>query len=59
MVWVQEEPANMGAASFLQTNFKEFPYGVISRNASASTATGYAKVHKIEQEEILDTAFSI
>ncbi|HEU0228575.1 MAG TPA: 2-oxoglutarate dehydrogenase E1 component [Arachidicoccus soli] len=57
--WVQEEPANMGAASFLQTNFKAFPYGVISRNASASTATGYAKVHKIEQEEILDTAFSI
>ncbi|MGF7232255.1 2-oxoglutarate dehydrogenase E1 component [Arachidicoccus sp.] len=57
--WVQEEPLNMGAASFLQTNFKAFPYGVISRNASASTATGYAKVHKIEQEEILETAFSI
>ena len=57
--WVQEEPLNMGAASFLQTNFKAFPYGIISRNASASTATGYAKVHKVEQEEILDTAFSI
>ncbi|HEY0298436.1 MAG TPA: 2-oxoglutarate dehydrogenase E1 component [Arachidicoccus sp.] len=57
--WVQEEPLNMGAASFLQTNFKAFPYGVISRNASASTATGYAKVHKVEQEEIIDTAFSI
>ncbi|HTN35940.1 MAG TPA: 2-oxoglutarate dehydrogenase E1 component [Arachidicoccus sp.] len=57
--WVQEEPQNMGAATFLQTNFKAFPYGVISRNASASTATGYAKIHKVEQEEILDTAFSI
>ena len=57
--WVQEEPQNMGAATFLQTTFKAFPYGIISRNASASTATGYAKVHKIEQEEILDTAFNI
>lgn len=57
--WVQEEPQNMGAATFLQSNFTAFPYGIISRNASASTATGYAKVHKVEQEEILDTAFSI
>jgi 2-oxoglutarate dehydrogenase E1 component len=57
--WVQEEPLNMGAASFLQMNLKSINYGVISRNPSAATATGYAKVHKQEQEEIIDTAFSI
>jgi len=57
--WVQEEPLNMGAASFLQMNLKQINYGVISRHASAATATGYAKVHKQEQEEIIDTAFSI
>ncbi len=57
--WVQEEPLNMGAASFLQTNLKQLNYGVISRNASASTATGYSKVHKQEQDEIIETAFSI
>ena len=57
--WVQEEPLNMGAASFLQANLKSINYGVISRHASASTATGYAKVHKQEQEEIIETAFSI
>ncbi|MBC7722154.1 MAG: 2-oxoglutarate dehydrogenase E1 component [Pedobacter sp.] len=57
--WVQEEPLNMGAATFLQTNLKSINFGVISRHASASTATGYAKVHKQEQEEIIDTAFSI
>ncbi len=57
--WVQEEPLNMGAASFLQMNVKQINYGVISRNASAATATGYSKVHKQEQEEIIDTAFSI
>lgn len=57
--WVQEEPLNMGAASFLQINLKQINYGVIGRNASASTATGYSKVHKQEQEEIIETAFSI
>jgi 2-oxoglutarate dehydrogenase E1 component len=57
--WVQEEPLNMGAASFLQMNLKSFPFGVISRQASASTATGYQKVHQQEQSEIIQMAFSI
>ncbi|UYQ91820.1 2-oxoglutarate dehydrogenase E1 component [Chitinophaga horti] len=57
--WVQEEPLNMGAASYLQMNLKQLNYGVISRNPSAATATGYAKVHAQEQAEIIETAFSI
>lgn len=57
--WVQEEPLNMGAASYLQMNVKNINYGVISRHASASTASGYSKVHAKEQAEIIDTAFSI
>ena len=57
--WVQEEPLNMGAASFLQMSLKSINFGVISRNASASTATGYHKVHVQEQKEIIETAFSI
>lgn len=57
--WVQEEPLNMGAASFLQTNLKTINFGVISRNASASTASGYYKVHYQEQAEIIETAFNI
>ena len=57
--WVQEEPLNMGAASYLQMNLKSINYGVISRQPSASTATGYNKVHQQEQSEIIDTAFSI
>ncbi len=56
--WVQEEPLNMGAASYLTMHLKSINYGVISRTASASTATGYAKVHAQEQQEIIDTAFS-
>jgi 2-oxoglutarate dehydrogenase E1 component len=57
--WVQEEPLNMGAACYLQMNLKSINYGVISRQPSASPATGYAKVHGQEQAEIIDTAFSI
>ncbi|TAG11085.1 MAG: 2-oxoglutarate dehydrogenase E1 component [Sphingobacteriia bacterium] len=57
--WVQEEPLNMGAAGFLQMNLKAINFGVISRNASAATATGYAKVHAQEQTEIIETAFNI
>ena len=57
--WVQEEPLNMGAASFLQMNLKAIKFGVISRQSSASTATGYLKVHAKEQSDIITTAFSI
>jgi 2-oxoglutarate dehydrogenase E1 component len=57
--WVQEEPLNMGAASFLRMNVKNINFYVISRQASAATATGYAKVHAMEQNEIISTAFSI
>mgnify|MGYP003575142787 CR=1 FL=1 len=57
--WVQEEPLNMGAASFLQMNLKSLNYGIISRQPGAATATGYSKVHAQEQAEIVDTAFSI
>lgn len=57
--WVQEEPLNMGAASFLQMNLKSINYGIISRQPGAATASGYSKVHAQEQAEIVDTAFSI
>jgi 2-oxoglutarate dehydrogenase E1 component len=57
--WVQEEPLNMGAASYLQMHLKNINCGVISRHSSASTATGYSKVHAQEQKEIIDTAFGI
>jgi len=57
--WVQEEPLNMGAATFLRMNLKNINFYIISRQASAATATGYNKVHQKEQEQIIDTAFSI
>lgn len=57
--WVQEEPLNMGAAWYLKMTLEHYNFGVISRNAGAATATGYGRLHKEEQQEIIDTAFSI
>lgn len=56
-VWVQEEPKNMGAFTFLRRyeQFNEFK--LISRKSSASPATGYASVHVKEQQAIMDMAF--
>lgn len=56
--WVQEEPANMGAWSYLRTFFAEsLPVQCISRNISASPAVGFLKVHKEQQAGIVDRAF--
>ena len=57
--WVQEEPLNMGAATFLRMNVQNINFYIISRSASASTATGYSKIHAKEQLAIIDKAFSI
>ncbi len=57
-VWVQEEPKNMGAFTFLRryTQFDEFK--LIARKSSASPATGYASVHAQEQAKIVNNAFA-
>ncbi len=57
--WVQEEPLNMGAASFLRMNLTSLNYGMVSRPASAATASGFSKIHAREQAEIVNTAFSL
>ncbi len=62
-VWVQEEPANMGAWTHVRMHFNEVlsrgtPLRCISRPASASPATGSSNSHKIEQEQILSAAFA-
>ena len=56
--WVQEEPLNMGAASYLRMNLKNINFYIFSRLASAATATGFSKIHAKEQAEILNAAFT-
>ena len=57
--WVQEEPLNMGAATFLRMNIKNINFYIVSRQPSAATATGYAKFHAAEQAEVINAAFRI
>ncbi len=60
--YVQEEPANMGALFFVEPRLERLTRGrhvrTIKRSASASPATGSAKAHKLEQQTLLDLAFS-
>ncbi|MEQ8926916.1 MAG: 2-oxoglutarate dehydrogenase E1 component [Fulvivirga sp.] len=57
LVWVQEEPENMGYWTYILRILRDPNMKVISRKASASPATGYAKVHKKEQADIVAKAF--
>ena len=58
--WVQEEPENMGSWPYLLRRLRKskLQLEVIARKESASTATGYAKLHEKEQTAILKEAFS-
>ena len=64
VVWVQEEPKNMGAlfwvapriAQLIQS--KGLSLRTIKRSPSASPATGSAKAHEMEQKTLLSLAFT-
>jgi 2-oxoglutarate dehydrogenase E1 component len=62
VVWVQEEPENMGAWRYLRMRFeneslRRLTLTRVSRPESASVATGSARNHKLEQERLLAAAF--
>ncbi|MGB9402258.1 MAG: 2-oxoglutarate dehydrogenase E1 component [Candidatus Acidiferrales bacterium] len=61
-VWVQEEPANMGALAFLLPRLERIARGrpvlSVKRSASASPATGSAGAHEMEQKTLLTLAFT-
>jgi 2-oxoglutarate dehydrogenase E1 component len=61
IVWVQEEPANMGALFYMRPRLRRIAGGrpvlSIKRSGSASPATGSAKAHELEQKTLLTLAF--
>ncbi|MFL6292627.1 MAG: 2-oxoglutarate dehydrogenase E1 component [Thermoanaerobaculia bacterium] len=62
ILWVQEEPANMGALFFVQPRIERVagrPIRSLKRSASGSPATGSAKAHALEQQTLLTLAFTI
>ncbi|NTW38309.1 MAG: multifunctional oxoglutarate decarboxylase/oxoglutarate dehydrogenase thiamine pyrophosphate-binding subunit/dihydrolipoyllysine-residue succinyltransferase subunit [Cellulomonadaceae bacterium] len=61
LVWVQEEPANQGAWTFIKVRLPQAlgrEIRRVSRNASASPAAGSAKTHAAEQTAIVEKAFA-
>lgn len=59
--WVQEEPANQGAWSFIALNLPEIinrPVSLISRDKSSSPAVGSHHRHELEQAAIVERAFA-
>jgi 2-oxoglutarate dehydrogenase E1 component len=62
--WVQEEPRNMGAWSFVRPRLEavagerwQAPR-FVGRPASASPATGSSESHKFEQDQLMEEAFA-
>jgi multifunctional 2-oxoglutarate metabolism enzyme len=61
LTWVQEEPRNMGAWSFMQDRLRRsfgIEAGYVGRPESAATATGYLDVHAREQARVVQEALA-
>jgi 2-oxoglutarate dehydrogenase E1 component len=62
IVWVQEEPANMGALFYVLPRLRriagERAVLSVKRSASATPATGSGKAHELEQKTLLTLAFT-
>jgi len=58
VVWVQEEPRNMGAWNYVNRELPPLlgPISCVSRPVSASPATGSPARHKAEQAKLMDDA---
>ena len=58
IVWVQEEPGNMGALAYVLPKLEHIagrrPVRSMKRSPSASPATGSAKAHAIEQTALVN-----
>jgi 2-oxoglutarate dehydrogenase E1 component len=62
IIWVQEEPENMGAMWFVMPRLRRLARGrqvlSIKRSAAASPATGSGKAHEMEQRTLIELALS-
>jgi 2-oxoglutarate dehydrogenase E1 component len=62
ILWVQEEPANMGALNFLAPQLERLARGVsfrsVKRSPSSSPSTGSHTAHEMEQKTLLELAFT-
>jgi len=64
VVWVQEEPRNMGARAHMSPRFLQIlpdhlEFGYVGRPERASPGEGYPAAHTIEQSRIIRTALDL
>ena len=57
--WVQEEPANMGAWSYLMRFWRNLDIELISKKAAASPATGFKYIHEKLQTKLINDALGL
>ncbi|GGG90672.1 2-oxoglutarate dehydrogenase E1 component [Silvibacterium dinghuense] len=62
IVWVQEEPQNMGAHSYVMPRLRRLARNrqvlSVKRSEAASPATGSGKAHEMEQKTLIELALS-
>jgi 2-oxoglutarate dehydrogenase E1 component len=56
-LYVQEEPANMGAWRHVKHEFEDYDIYPIARQISGSPATGLSRIHQMQQEELIGKVF--
>ncbi|GIP39435.1 2-oxoglutarate dehydrogenase E1 component [Paenibacillus sp. J31TS4] len=61
IVWVQEEPRNMGAWNFMESKIRDIAPSkatvrYVGRPDRSSPASGFSSVHKLEQQQIVTEA---
>ncbi|PWB72451.1 MAG: 2-oxoglutarate dehydrogenase E1 component [Anaerolineales bacterium] len=62
LIWVQEEPNNMGAWNYLRPRLRQLtdnalPLHYVGRPESSSPAEGSSTLHRINQQELIEQAF--
>ena len=58
VIWMQEEPENMGAWSYILRKFRTVNPDVIARPSSGSPAAGSPKIHEQRQKVLMNQLFS-
>ena len=57
IIWVQEEPENMGAWRYILSHLKNLNIKLISRKSSPAPASGSSKSFADQQKIIIDSVF--
>ncbi len=57
IIWVQEEPANMGAWTFVSRRIPDYELMLTARPESGSPAAGSIHLHNLRQRKIVEKAF--